>query len=524
MLRPSKEFFVGYMKSPVLVRLLTVHNQLMVKEAVKALNVIEAREERTKSSSLADEAALKIKGAVEERKKVKMERAEGLCMPLVLKIKSREGVQQGDPLGPLLFSLGLKSLTERISREVDPILNAWFFDDGTIAGYSEQIKQVIKILEEDGPSIGLRLNRKKSVLYWPAFSCGRSGYYSGLAPNDAGFSRDFVRAIGGSQACGGLTCLGAPLGSPQFIQDVLNEVLQRSQAGVERLHLLDDPQVAFSLLRNCAGFCRINYLNRALDCQITHKIAKNFDKVTISALARIIGAPSLSDLATIQAQLPIKNGGLGLFKHSSAARVSSINANKLLVEAILERALSEEDGPAITYSDPSDAIQTFMENTPSSQPKPTNTPFRNRYTSSSWSLSSNIQPSSIEQEFAAVKVPPDPSSFVLLVSKHWEATFPIKNFVITSSLALALPSCSNVVTHVLYAERMNATLVAIMPASASLEDPILAAMIPFETNSMHSAREQPGILPWKELSQLLMVASQFPQTSSFRGILPESNL
>ena len=39
---------------------------------------------------------------------------------------SAEGVQQGDPLGPLCFSLAIHDLISKLSSE----LNTWYLDDG----------------------------------------------------------------------------------------------------------------------------------------------------------------------------------------------------------------------------------------------------------------------------------------------------------------------------------------------------------------------------------------------------------
>ena len=40
---------------------------------------------------------------------------------------SATGIQQGDPFGPALFSLGI----DEVTREIDTELNVWYLDDGT---------------------------------------------------------------------------------------------------------------------------------------------------------------------------------------------------------------------------------------------------------------------------------------------------------------------------------------------------------------------------------------------------------
>ena len=48
-------------------------------------------------------------------------------------ILSSCGVQQGDPLGPFLFSLVLAPIIEKI-QALSPDLNLWYLDDGVIVG------------------------------------------------------------------------------------------------------------------------------------------------------------------------------------------------------------------------------------------------------------------------------------------------------------------------------------------------------------------------------------------------------
>ena len=59
-------------------------------------------------------------------------------------INSSEGVQQGDPLGPLLFCLGIREICNSLSSE----LNLWYLDDGTIAGNPSTVLQDFQFIIE----------------------------------------------------------------------------------------------------------------------------------------------------------------------------------------------------------------------------------------------------------------------------------------------------------------------------------------------------------------------------------------
>ena len=67
-------------------------------------------------------------------------------------VQSELGVQQGDQLGPFLFSLTLWPIIQKIKTSVPGLLqHTRYLDDGFINGSEDQIKQTLEILANEGP-------------------------------------------------------------------------------------------------------------------------------------------------------------------------------------------------------------------------------------------------------------------------------------------------------------------------------------------------------------------------------------
>ena len=72
-------------------------------------------------------------------------------------------MQQGDPLGPLFFSLVLNVLITAIAKDSGcPLLfHARYLDDGALAGPRSSLCSVLKLIQELGPPLGLHINISK---------------------------------------------------------------------------------------------------------------------------------------------------------------------------------------------------------------------------------------------------------------------------------------------------------------------------------------------------------------------------
>ncbi|KAL5515136.1 hypothetical protein EMCRGX_G000261 [Ephydatia muelleri] len=83
-------------------------------------------------------------------------------------LSSETGVQQGDPLGPLLFSLVLHKLVLSIAQDKDCLSllsNRWYLDDGVLSGHSQAVTRAVTLIQEMGPSLGLFINVSKCELF-----------------------------------------------------------------------------------------------------------------------------------------------------------------------------------------------------------------------------------------------------------------------------------------------------------------------------------------------------------------------
>jgi hypothetical protein len=254
-----------------------------------------------------------------------------------------EGVLQGDPLGPTYFSLGIHSILLELQQEFPEFTFKFYSDDGNILCRrssvldSQRIAQLFSTAAEKFQTAGLRIRLDKCAIYSPHFDVDNSIFHPDQLASCSYFgTSDSIRIVSCDE---GVTVLGTPLGSDEFVNRSAMKCVQLIAARMRKLEKIRGlKQEYLLLLRQCFN-TSFHHLCRTVSPTLLAPAALVHDNNVNIRLQRII-----PDLPLVQindswdqwalpyrrARLPVRLGGLGLTAASSishSAYVASVGTS-----------------------------------------------------------------------------------------------------------------------------------------------------------------------------------------------------
>ena len=239
-------------------------------------------------------------------------------------VSSESGVQQGDPLGPLLFALALQPILAKIKGDHSGNgleLCFAYLDDCVLAGSSDAVAAAFADIRTAAGNIGLKvsLGRDKSLLIPCASVSQASG--SSAFPAELEVQDD-----------GNFDFLGAPIGTAAHCRAHTAQRVSKACKLLQALGELPDPSVALRLLRHCASFGKLVYSTRVVPHTCHATALREFDDATRDCIESFLCASFSSEDWSL-ASLSTKSGGLGL-RHASVHCAGAFLASSQSTETL----------------------------------------------------------------------------------------------------------------------------------------------------------------------------------------------
>ena len=243
-------------------------------------------------------------------------------------IYSAEGCQQGDPLGPAIFSLTIHPIVSNLTSK----LNLWYLDDGTLGDDEITVLNDLNNLIQDFKSVGLELNYNKCELYIPDIKNDLEkntilSKFNLIAPNIKLMNKE------------SLSLLGAPVldeAIPSFVETQISTFRRTSQ----RLREIN-AHMALTIVRFCLFVPKFTYFLRSTFLWRHKNLLNLIDSEIQNFLSGILNCP-LDAKSWSQASLPIRFGGIGIRSLRTVALpafLSSAHGSHPLFEKIISPSL-----------------------------------------------------------------------------------------------------------------------------------------------------------------------------------------
>ena len=225
-----------------------------------------------------------------------------------------QGEEQGDPLMPMLFSLGQHAALEAIkrrSRDHEKLFA--FLHDLTVVCHPDKVRDVMNIISQE-----LQAHAHISIHHEGVEELTRRAR---LVKPDAVVWKGDHTLLRQQQ---GIRVLGAPLGSAEYVQSQLEQKSVEQETLFHRIPQAQDTQASWLLLM--CGATRSNFWLRMVRPDQVQNFAERRDLNVWRCLQALLGIEGAPELARMLSNLPLSRGGLGLscaVRSSMAAHWSS---------------------------------------------------------------------------------------------------------------------------------------------------------------------------------------------------------
>ena len=167
------------------------------------------------------------------------------------KIMSSTGIQQGDPLSSLLFSISV----DTVAKAIDADVNVWYLDDATFACPLNNVRTNICQIHDGLKKLGLEINSSKCEVVLLGHN---KHIWQVQAMEDLKELLPGIHEVTPEEA----TLLGAPLHDAGVRTKMLSSE-KSLQKTINRLQQLEEAHQAFFLLKNYLAVPKLLYLLRS---------------------------------------------------------------------------------------------------------------------------------------------------------------------------------------------------------------------------------------------------------------------
>ena len=246
-------------------------------------------------------------------------------------ITSSTGVQQRDPIGPLLFALAVDQFASGVESE----RNVWYLDDATIGGSSESVFGDVQRCISGLKRIGLKVSPKKTEIINVGLAAGK---FSRIVNS----FNEFLPEIKVTEFTK-LELLGSPI-----LNDAARCCNVKKLSEYKRMNdriILIDGHPGLFLLKNVFSLPRLLPTIRSAPCHHHPELLAKYEVISRSTTEAICNM-HFSDNSWSQAKLPVQYGSLGLRTAAYLAHpafLSSRAACIILVNDILRQPTNKQE-------------------------------------------------------------------------------------------------------------------------------------------------------------------------------------